>query len=108
MLVFTVFVVVAQLLVLPRHAAVRRSPYFWLIVFGSLLSGGLMAVYGSGAAALACITSVLLLLGYVNQPHLKRVLYALLTAGGSVAQAGVRVLRGVRAPQHPGAGMRRG
>ena len=108
MLVFTVFVVVAQLLVLPRHAAVRRSPYFWLMVFGSLLSGGLMAVYGSGAAALACMTSVLLLLGYVNQPHLKLVLYALLTAGGSVAQAGVRVLRGVRAPQHPGAGVRRG
>ena len=106
LLVFTVFIVAAQLGMLPRHAAVRRSGYFWLTVAGSLLSGALMAVYGSGAAALACTISVLLLVGYINQPHLKLVLYALLTAGSSVAQAGVRVLRGVRAPQHPGAGLR--
>ena len=106
LLVFTVFVIVAQLLMLPRHAAARRSPYFWLTVGGSLLSGGLMAVYGSGAAALACLVSVLLLLGYVNQPYLRLVPYALLTAGGSVAQAGVRVLRGLRAPRSTGAGWR--
>ena len=106
LLVFNVFVVAAQLVLLPRHAAVRRSGYFWLMVFGSLLSGSLMAVYGSGAAALASVVSVLLLLGYVNQPHLKLVLYALLTAGGSVAQAGVRVLRGLRAPRGTGAGWR--
>ena len=107
MLVFTVFVVVAQLVLLPRVAAVRRSGYFWLAVAGTLFSGAMMAVYGSGAAALACWASVLLLLGYVNQPHLKLVLYAALTAANSVAQAWLRVLRGLRAPRHGGAGVRR-
>ncbi|WP_310394019.1 DUF4173 domain-containing protein [Hymenobacter sp.] len=107
-LVFTIFVVGAQLCMLPRHAAVRRSGYFWLAVAGSLFGGAMMAVYGSGAAALACAASVLMLLGYVNQPHLKLVLYAGLTAAHSVAHAGVRVLRGVRAPRPAGAGVRRG
>ncbi|MFD2721486.1 DUF4173 domain-containing protein [Hymenobacter monticola] len=107
MLVFTVFVVAAQLVLLPRVAAVRRSGYFWLAVVGTLFSGAMMAVYGSGAAALACWVSVLLLLGYVNQPHLKLVLYAALTAASSAAQAWLRVLRGLRAPRHRGAGVRR-
>ncbi|WP_210520522.1 DUF4153 domain-containing protein [Hymenobacter terricola] len=108
MLVFSIFVVVAQLVVLPRHAAVRRSGYFWLMVAGSLFGGAMMAVYGSGAAALACVGSVLMLLGYVNQPHLKLVLYALLTAVGSVMQAGLRAVRSIRPPRHTGVGVRRG
>ncbi|GAB2848784.1 DUF4153 domain-containing protein [Hymenobacter ruber] len=107
MVVFTVFIVVAQLLMLPRHAAVRRSGYFWLMVGGSLFGAAMMAVYGSGAAALACMASVLLLLGYVNQPHLKLVLYALLTAANSLAQAWLRVLQSIRAPRNTGAGVRR-
>ncbi|WP_426059691.1 DUF4173 domain-containing protein [Hymenobacter sp. B1770] len=107
-LVFAAFVVMAQLLLVPRVALVRRSGYFWLMVGGSLFSGAMMAVYGSGAAALACIASLLMLLGYVNQPYLKLVLYALLTALGSVAQAGPRVLMGLRAPRATGAGVRRG
>ncbi|MDO7846907.1 DUF4173 domain-containing protein [Hymenobacter sp. M29] len=108
MLVFMLFIVVAQLVLLPRVAAVRRSGYFWLAVVGTVFSGAMMAVYGSGAAALACWASVLLLLGYVNQPHLKLVLYAALTATNSVAQAWLRVLRGLRTPRHGGAGVRRG
>ena len=108
MLVFTVFSVAAQLLILPRVAAVRRSGYFWLVVDGSLFSGAMVAVYGSAVAALACMGSVLLLLGYVNQPHLKLLPYALLTALGSGAQAGLRVLLGLRPPRNAGAGVRRG
>jgi hypothetical protein len=107
MLAFTVFIIVAQLLMLPRHAAARRSGYFWLMVGGSLFGGAMMAVYGSGVAALACTVSLLMLLGYLNQPHLKLVLYALLTAVNSVAQAWLRVLRTVRAPRNTGAGARR-
>ena len=107
-LLFTAFVVGAQLVLLPHHAAARRSGYCWLAAAGSLLSGALMAVYGSAAAALACVVSVLLLLGYVNQPHLRLVLYAGLTALGSGAGAWLRVLRGLRAPRRSGAGMRRG
>ena len=107
MFVFVVFVVGAQLVLLPRHAAARRSGYFWLAAAGSLLGGALMAVYGSAAAALACVVSVLLLLGYVNQPHLRLVLYAGLTAVGSGAGAWLRVLRGLRAPRRSGAGVRR-
>lgn len=108
MLIFTVFIIGAQLLMLPRHAAARRSGYFRLMVAGSLFSGAMMAVYGSGVAALACLASVLMLLGYVNQPHLKLVVYALLTAINSLAQAWLRVLRTVRPPQHAGQGARRG
>ncbi|WP_082685021.1 DUF4173 domain-containing protein [Hymenobacter sedentarius] len=108
MLVFTVFLVAAQLVLLPRVAAVRRSGYFWLMVGGSLFSGAMMAVYGSAVAALACLASVLLLLGYVNQPHLKLLPYALLTALGSAAQAGPRVLLGLRAPRNASGRVRRG
>ena len=108
MLVFNAFIVIAQLGQLPRHAAARRSGYFWLMVFGSLLSGVCMAVYGSGVAALACAISVLLLLGYVNQPSLKLLLYAGLTGLGSAAEAWLRVLRRVRLPRHSGAGVRHG
>jgi hypothetical protein len=68
MLVFNAFVVVAQL---PRHAAAWRSAYFWLMVFGTLLNGVFMAIYGSAVAALASAVSVVLLLGYANQPTLK-------------------------------------
>jgi hypothetical protein len=106
-LVFTVFVVAAQLYLLPRHAAVRRSGYFWLAVGGSLFSAGMVAVYGSAVAGLATVASLALLLGYVNQPHLKLVLYAVLTAGGSLLQAGPLVLRGLRTPRNTGAGVRR-
>ena len=108
MLVYTIFVVGAQLYLLPRHAAVRRSGYFWLAVGGSLVSGTLVAVYGSGAAVLACWTSLALLLGYVNQPHLKLIHYAVLTAVGSAGQAGWRVLRGLRMPDSPSGNVRAG
>ncbi|MFC6224061.1 DUF4173 domain-containing protein [Hymenobacter artigasi] len=107
MLVFTLFVLVVQFVLLPRHAAVRRAGSFWLMVGGSLFGAAMMAVYGSAVAALACMASLLMLLGYVNQPHLKLVLYALLTAAYSVAQAWLRALAGVRAPRNTGAGMRR-
>ena len=108
MLVFTLFIVGAQLWMLPRHAAVRRSGYFWLAVGGSIFSAGMMAVYGSAAAALACLASVTMLLGYVNQPHLKLVLFAFLTAVGSGLQAGVVALSSLRAPRHGGQQARRG
>ena len=107
-LVFTIFVVVAQLYLLPRHAPVRRSGYFWQAVAGSLFSAGMVAVYGSGAAGLATLASLAMLLGYVNQPHLKLVLYAVLTAGANWLLAGPRVLRGLRAPRNTGTGVRRG
>ena len=108
MLVFTVFIVTAQLVQLPKHAAARRSGYFWLMTAGSLFGAAMMAVYGSAVAALACAVSVLLLLGYVNQPPLRLLLYAGLTGLRSGAGAWLRVLRGVRPPRHAGAGVRRG
>ena len=55
MLVFSFFVVVAQLVLLPRHATAWRSGYFWLMMAGTLFSGVMMAVYSSVAAALACV-----------------------------------------------------
>ena len=108
MLVFNAFIVVSQLVQLPRHAAARRSGYFWLMLFGTLLSGVFMAIYGSAVAALASAVSVLLLLGYANQPTLKLLLYAGITGLGSAAEAWLRVLRSVRPPSNAGAGVQRG
>ncbi len=107
MLVFTVFIVAAQLMQLPKHAPARRSASFWLMAAGSLLGAVMMAVYGSAVAALACAVSVLLLLGYVNQPPLRLLLFAGLTGLRSGLEAWLRVLRGIRPPRHAGAGVRR-
>ncbi|MCA8831415.1 DUF4153 domain-containing protein [Hymenobacter pini] len=83
---YTGFVLVATLLSQPRHAAVWRSGYFWLMAAGTGISAGCVVWYGSGAAQLACVASLLMLLGYANQPHLKLVVYAMLTAVGNVAR----------------------
>ena len=109
MLVFTVFVVGAQLLVWPAHAPGRRSGRVGLAAVGSLGSAVAVAVYGSGAAVLASWVSLAVLLGFANQPHLRLVLFAGLTGLGSAAQAGLRVVRGLRVPAAvSGAAMRRG
>lgn len=88
---YTLFVVAATLVGLPRHAAVWRSGYFRLMLAGTLLSAGAVGWYGSGAANLACVASLIMLLGYVNQPYLKLGVYALLTA----LAGAVRVLPGL-------------
>ncbi len=93
LLVYAVCVVGAQMALLPRHAAARRSGYCWLAAVGSLFGGAMAALYGSGAAALASAVSLLLLVGYANQPHLKLVAYALLTAASSALRAGAVVPR---------------
>ena len=77
---------------LPRHAAARRAGLFWLAA-GSLFGGAMAAVYGSGAAVLASAASLLLLLGYANQPHLRLLTYALLTAAGGTLRAALAVPR---------------
>jgi hypothetical protein len=79
LLLYTVFVVVAVLAGTPRQAAMWRSGYGWLSLLGTLFSALMVAVYGSGAARLACVASLAIWLGYLNQPHLKLVLFALLT-----------------------------
>ncbi|RZK30687.1 MAG: hypothetical protein EOO61_18925, partial [Hymenobacter sp.] len=71
-LVYMVFLVAAHLVLLPRHAPVRRLGSFWTIVAGCLLSGGLVAWYGSSAALWAALASGLLLVGLVNQPQLRQ------------------------------------
>ncbi|MBX0290886.1 DUF4173 domain-containing protein [Hymenobacter sp. HSC-4F20] len=97
--VYTLFVVGATLAGLPRHAAVWRSGYFRLMLGGTLLSAGSVVLLGSGAAKLACVTSLCMLLGYVNQPHLQVVVHALLTALGGAAQALPGLLPYLRLPQ---------
>ncbi|MFD2786601.1 DUF4173 domain-containing protein [Hymenobacter rubripertinctus] len=96
---YTVFVLGATLAGLPRHAPVWRSGYFRLLLAGTLLSAGGVVWYGSGAAQLACVISLTVLLGFVNQPHLKLVAYALLTAVGGAAQAVAGLLPYLRLPQ---------
>jgi Domain of unknown function (DUF4173) len=99
---YTLFVVVATLAGLPRHAAAWRSGYFRLLLAGTLLSAGTVVWYGSGAAALACVASLTMLLGYVNQPHLKLVAYALLTAVAGAARVLPGLLTYLRLPADKG------
>ncbi|MBT9391720.1 DUF4173 domain-containing protein [Hymenobacter sp. NST-14] len=84
---YTLFVLGATLAGLPRHAAVWHSGYFRLLLAGTLLSAGGVVWYGSGAAQLACVASLVMLLGLVNQPHLRLLAFALLTALGGAARA---------------------
>lgn len=108
MLVYLVFLVGAHLVLLPRHAPVRRTAGFRVAIAGCLLSGGLVAWYGSGAAALAALASGLLLVGLVNQPPLRLVSSAVLTAVLGVGPAVRAVLGNVRAPRQVGGNLRRG
>ena len=105
-LAFTIFVLAVQLGRLPRHAAVWRSKAFQAGLAGSLLGAGLVAWYGSTAAVLACLVSVLLVLGTLNQPSLRLLGYALLTALSSGWLALAAVVRTWRQPLPAGAGGR--
>lgn len=102
MLLYTLLVVGVVLAGLPRHAPQWRSGYFHLTLAGTLLSAVAVAWYGSGAAQLACVASLAVWLGYVNQPHLKLVAYALGTALGSALQAVPGLLRLLRLPGNLG------
>ncbi len=107
-LVYMLFLVAAHLVLLPRHAPVRRTAGFWVAVGGCLLSGGVVAWYGSDAAVLAALASGLLLVGLVNQPPLRLLSSALLTAMAGVLPAMGAVLGSVRAPRQVGGSLRRG
>ncbi|AMJ66858.1 DUF4153 domain-containing protein [Hymenobacter sp. PAMC 26628] len=106
-LVYSLFVVGAQVGLRPRHAPARRAGLFWLAAAGSLFSGVMAAVYGSGVAVLASAASLLLLLGYANQPHLRLLAYALLTAAGGTLRAALAVPRAWQGRLLSGAGARR-
>ena len=107
-LVYMLFLVGANLLLLPRYAPVRRTAGFWVAVAGCLLSGGLVAWYGSNAAELAALASGLLLVGLVNQPQLRLVGAAVLTALVGVQRAVVLVASGLRVPEGLDDRLRRG
>jgi hypothetical protein len=107
-LVYMMFLVVAHLVLLPRHAPVRRTAAFWVVAAGCLASGGLVAWYGSGAAVLAAVASGLLLVGLVNQSQLRLLGFAALTALVGVLPAVGTVLGSVRAPRELGGQLRRG
>jgi len=107
-LVYMVLLVSAHLWLLPRHAPVRRTAGFWMAALGCVVGGAAVAWYGSAAAEWAALGSGLLLVGLVNQPQLRLVSNAVLTAVLGV-WPGLRALLGsVRGPQQLGAGLRRG
>ncbi|MDO7884133.1 DUF4153 domain-containing protein [Hymenobacter cheonanensis] len=107
-LIYMVFLVGAHLLLLPRYAPVRRTAAFWVAVVGCLVSGGLVAWYGSGAAELAALASGLLLVGLVNQPQLRLVGAAVGTAVAGVLPSMALVLSSLRVPRGLGGRLRRG
>jgi len=106
-LIYMVFLVVAQLILLPRYAPVRRTVGFWVAAGGCLLSGGLVAWYGSDAAELAALASGLLLVGLVNQPQLRLVGSAVGTAVAGVLPGVALVLSSLRVPSGLGGQLRR-
>lgn len=106
-LIYTTFLLAVQLGRLPRHAAVWRTSALWVGVGGSGLSAGLVAWYGSTAAVLACLASVLLVLGVLNQPGLGLLSNALLTALSSAWQASGAVWRAWQQPGRGSAGRER-
>ncbi|TGE22187.1 DUF4173 domain-containing protein [Hymenobacter aquaticus] len=107
MLLYTVFVLAASVATLPRQAGVLRSGYFRAAFLGAIFSGLMVAVYGSFAAYLACVASLALVLGYINQPHLKLVGYALLTALANQLRVVPVLARLLRAPRPVGANAQR-
>lgn len=107
-LLYMLFLVGAHLALLPRYAPVRRTAGFWVAAAGCLLSGGLVAWYGSGAAELAALASALLLVGLVNQAPLRLVGSAVLTALVGVLPAVQLVLSGLRVPEGLDDRLRRG
>jgi hypothetical protein len=107
MLLYTLFVVGVVLAQLPRHAPQWRSGYFRLALAGTVLSAAMVAWYGSGAAQLACVASLAVWLGYLNQPHLKLVSNALFTAIGSAWQMMPGLVSLVRLPDNVGGRMGR-
>ena len=107
-LVYMLFLVAAHLVLLPRHAPVRRTVSFWVVAVGCVASGGLVAWYGSSAAVLAALASGLLLVGLVNQSQLRLLGYAALTAAAGVLPAVGAVLGSIRAPRQLGGRLQRG
>jgi hypothetical protein len=107
-LVCLAFLVSAHLALLPRYAPVRRTAGFWVAVAGCLLSGGLVAWYGSGAAELAALASGLLLVGLVNQSQLRLVGSALLTALVGVQRAVLLLVSNLHVPDGLEDRLRRG
>ena len=97
-LAYTLFVLGVQLARLPRTAAVWHSAAFWVGLAGSVLSAGFVAWYGSTVAVLASMASMLLVLGQLNQPGLRLLSNAFLTALSSGWLAGAAVLRAWRRP----------
>ncbi|QNE40462.1 DUF4173 domain-containing protein [Hymenobacter sp. NBH84] len=98
MLVYTLFVLGVSVAGLPRTAPQWRSGYCWLLLAGTVLSASLVAVYASSAAQLAAVVSLAGWLGYRNQPHLRLVLYAVLTGVVNLAPATQRLLQLLRLP----------
>ena len=107
-LIYMMFLVGAHLALLPRHAPVRRTAGFWAAVGGCLLSGGLVAWYGSAAAQWAALASGLLLVGLVNQAGLRLLTSAVGTAVAGVLPAVALVLGSLRLPRGVGGQLRRG
>jgi len=97
-LVYLLFLVGVHLALLPRYAPVRRRAGFWVAIGGCLLSGALVAWYGSNAAELAALASALLLAGLVNQPQLRLAGSVVLTALVGVQRAVVVIVSGLHVP----------
>lgn len=107
-LIYIIFMVVAHLVLLPSYAPVRRTAGFWVAVAGCLVSGGLVAWYGSNAAEWAALASGLLLVGLVNQPALRLVGSAVGTGLVGMLPAVALVVSSLRAPKGLDGKLRRG
>jgi hypothetical protein len=104
-LVFVWLAVGVQLLRRPRPTGGKP---LWVATGGALLSGVLMAVYGSFVARLAGWVSLALVLAFARLPELRSVGYALLSSWANWLQAGPALVRLLRPARWPRIGAWRG
>ncbi len=76
-----------------------RSPYFRAALLSAVFSAGCAAWYGSGVAKLAAWVSLGLLVGWANQPPLRLVSNALLTALGKLDRTLIELAGMLRHPR---------
>jgi len=79
----TIFIILLSVAAIVLNKDSFKSKNVMLVSFAVLYSGGMVVYNNSVFSGFACISSFIVLIGYIHQPQLKTVLSALLTSLGS-------------------------
>ena len=91
-----IFIILSSLAVIILNRDSIKSKNVMLVSFAMLYSGGMVVYNNSVFSSFACISSFIVLIGYMHQPQLKTVLSALLTSLGSFLIFPYNVLEEIR------------